>query len=209
MMILTILLGGFVGWWLDILGERLVRLAGYGDRRPRLTGARRLRLRFISASLLAVGAGWLSVEDGLSLALPASVVLAFLLLLTIIDIQYRLILNLLIVPALFLALGTNLVLLQQPPLTILLGGVFAFGIFYATALVRPGELGGGDVKLALLIGLVLGFPHVLYALMSGALLGATVALWLRFVQKRSWGSTIPYAPFLCAGAAAVLLITVL
>jgi prepilin signal peptidase PulO-like enzyme (type II secretory pathway) len=73
-------------------------------------------------------------------------------------------------------------------------------------------LGGGDVKLALLIGLALGFPTVLWALLVGVGSGAVTAVTLLIIsrrqpQKQAWNrkSQIPYAPFLCLGAIIALL----
>lgn len=198
--------GAVIGFVLDALARFVVRLAGYGDRAPRITDHARSQLRILVALLAALGFGWIAWRSSGAEAVLLAAAFGYLLLLTVIDLQYRLVLNMLVYPAVAVALLANVVLLGQPPLTVLLGGAFAFGIFFATALVRPGELGGGDVKLALLIGLALGFPDVLFALLSGALAGAVVALWLRFGQNRAWGSTIPYAPFLCAGAGMVLLL---
>jgi len=61
-------------------------------------------------------------------------------------------------------------------------------------------MGGGDVKLAALIGLTVGFPQVLWALALGILAGGITALLLVLTPR--WGpkSHIPYAPFLCLGA---------
>ncbi len=205
MTILLILMAGFVGGGMNPLAKILVRIAGYGNRRPRFSGQNAVRLQMGSAVFMAFGVGWITHILAWPAAFVPSLVLVFLLLVAIIDIQYRLVLNLLIYPALLLVLVLNVAVWRQPLLVVLLGGLFAFGVFYATALVRPGELGGGDVKLATLIGVGLGFPYVLYALLSGALLGGMVVLWLRFVQNRSWKSTIPYAPFLCMGAIFVLL----
>ncbi|MCA9915912.1 MAG: prepilin peptidase [Anaerolineae bacterium] len=209
MIVVAILAGGLCGWVLNLLAKFLVQVAGYGDRRPRFTGKEAIWLQGVSAFLLAGGIGWIMAMLAWPAALIPSLVLVFLLLLAVIDVQYRLVLNLLIYPALLLALVANLAIGQQSWLVILLGGLFAFGVFYATALVRPNDLGGGDVKLATLIGVGFGFPYVLYALLSAAFLGGIVALWLRFVQNRSWKSTIPYAPFLCFGAAFVLLVVMM
>lgn len=90
----------------------------------------------------------------------------------------------------------------------LLGAGFAFFIFFMTARLKPGQLGMGDVKLATLIGFGFGFPGVLIALVIGAGAGALAAVWL-LARKSSTSRTIPYAPFLCLGALAVLFIPIL
>ncbi|MFT4147902.1 MAG: A24 family peptidase [Micrococcaceae bacterium] len=69
-----------------------------------------------------------------------------------------------------------------------------------------GQLGGGDVRLAALLGLVhgwYGFPHVVLALL---LIVAIPAIWgivLKVWQKKS---TFPYAPGMCLGSVAGMII---
>lgn len=128
-------------------------------------------------------------------------VFPFLLLLTVIDLRYRLIPNVLVYPAVIVAL---LLAFAQPDFTAaaLVGGGMAFGVFYLTALLQPGKLGGGDVKLAGLIGLAFGFPGMLWALLVGGSMGAIVAAYLLLAKRDIPG--IPYAPFLCLGALVAL-----
>jgi leader peptidase (prepilin peptidase)/N-methyltransferase len=90
-------------------------------------------------------------------------------------------------------------------LAVLVGGAFGFAIFAAVALVRPGELGGGDVKLATWIGFVFGFPNALWALMVGVFAGGAIAVVLLASHRGDSKSEMPYAPFLCLGALVALL----
>jgi len=85
-------------------------------------------------------------------------------------------------------------------LAALLGGAVGLSPFLLVALVRPGSMGGGDVKLAALIGLTVGFPQVLWALTLGILAGGIAALLLVLTPRWGLKSHIPYAPFLCLGA---------
>lgn len=59
-------------------------------------------------------------------------------------------------------------------------------------------IGGGDVKLAALLGAVAGMPGVLAALSIAVFAGACAAVTL-MVMRRG-GGAIPYGPFLAAGA---------
>lgn len=74
----------------------------------------------------------------------------------------------------------------------------AGGFFLAAALLRPGELGMGDVKLAAVLGLYLG-ASVIPALLA-ALLAATV---MGVAGRRS---TLPLGPFLAFGGVVGLLV---
>ena len=67
-------------------------------------------------------------------------------------------------------------------------------------LLSRGHLGMGDVKLAGLIGLMLGYPAVINALVVGILLGAGAALILLATRRANRKSTMAYAPYLALGA---------
>jgi leader peptidase (prepilin peptidase)/N-methyltransferase len=85
-----------------------------------------------------------------------------------------------------------------------IAAVGAGGFLLAAALIRPGAMGLGDVKLAAVLGLYLGrgvAAALLVAFISGSLLG--VAL----IARHGWvarSRTIPFAPFLSLGALAIL-----
>ncbi|MBM4431043.1 MAG: prepilin peptidase [Chloroflexi bacterium] len=129
---------------------------------------------------------------------------SFLLLIAVIDLRHRLILNVLIYPAAVVAVLLRLVPSGEDALTTLLGGAVGLTFFSLVALLRRGEMGAGDVKLAALIGLMVGFPQVLWALTLGILAGGTAALFLLLTNLKELKSYMPYAPFLCLGAAITL-----
>jgi leader peptidase (prepilin peptidase)/N-methyltransferase len=127
-------------------------------------------------------------------------VCSFFILIAVVDLKYRLVLNVMVYPAIAMALLRSFILPDLTLLSAVIGGAFGLVIFLAAALLRPGDLGGGDVKLAALIGLTFGFPYALWALMVGIFAGGIAAVAL--LLTRRWGpkSHIPYAPFLCLGA---------
>jgi leader peptidase (prepilin peptidase)/N-methyltransferase len=124
----------------------------------------------------------------------------FLLLIAIIDLKYRLVLNAIIYPATVASVAMG-----HDTRHILLGGFLALGVFALTAWLRPGDVGGGDIKLAALIGFALGFPEVLWALLVGIGSGGLVALFLLWTRRGDRQTRIAYAPFLCLGAMVALL----
>lgn len=82
-------------------------------------------------------------------------------------------------------------------------GVGAF--FLAIVLVSRGKwMGMGDVKLAFLIGLFLGWPNIIIALFLAFLTGAIIGLGLIIAGKKSMKSEVPFGPFLVAGTFAAL-----
>ena len=138
-----------------------------------------------------------------SLVLPALICL-FLELIAVIDFKYRLVLNVLIFPAIALTLLINSLTPGSNPLAMVIGGAFGFSIFAAASFVRPGELGAGDIKLATWLGLFFGFPDALWALMVGILTGGIIAVILLASRRGTRKSQMPYAPFLCLGALVAL-----
>ena len=82
-------------------------------------------------------------------------------------------------------------------LVFLLLGVVGGAIFKAEA------LGFGDVKLALFMGLLLGWPYTFTAIFYGVVLAAVGAIAF-IVAHRSMKGTIAYGPYLALGALLVL-----
>jgi leader peptidase (prepilin peptidase)/N-methyltransferase len=178
----------------------------------------------VTAGLFA----WLWSLHGPSvLLLLHSIYTSILVLITVIDLEHRLILNVVIYPAWLLALVGSL-LHPQPYFyrLALIGGAVGFGIMFvlyqlgvlfvrAAGRMRGRELdtvalGFGDVRLAGFVGLVVGFPDILYALILAVTLGGLAGLAYWFVRavvlrRYSLFTAIPYGPYLVAGGMAMLL----
>ena len=58
----------------------------------------------------------------------------------------------------------------------------------------------GDVKLAFLLGLILGWPQILVALYLAFLVGALVGMILIIAGRKKFGQVIAFGPFLVGGA---------
>jgi leader peptidase (prepilin peptidase)/N-methyltransferase len=87
----------------------------------------------------------------------------------------------------------------------LTGGALAAGFMLVVLVVSRGGMGLGDVKLAVFVGLALGWPLVGDSLFLMALSGGVVAVVLLATGLRSRKDPIPYAPFISAAAIAVIL----
>lgn len=125
-------------------------------------------------------------------------------LIAITDIERRLILNVVTIPAMALAILGSFFSGHITWKSALLGGVTGYVVLMAIVLlghwlVGPGAMGGGDVKLAALIGLITGFPLVIEALLLGILAGGIVSLLLLLMRLRSLRDPVPYGPFLIIG----------
>lgn len=85
-------------------------------------------------------------------------------------------------------------------MAVLIGGFFMLLII----VTRGKGMGGGDVKLGALIGLALGFPNALIALMVSFISGAVLSLGLILLKRKHFGQSIPFGPFLVFGSLVAL-----
>lgn len=79
---------------------------------------------------------------------------------------------------------------------------FAAFIFFflLVAVSREKWMGMGDAYLVILLGLILGWPQILSALMLAFSIGAIFGVILIVAKKKKMESQIPFAPFLVLGA---------
>lgn len=82
----------------------------------------------------------------------------------------------------------------------LVGAVVGFSLLLLIAVISKGGMGGGDIKLFFVIGLVLGTTNTLLTLFIAALLGAIVGLFVVKKKKSSTKTPIPFGPFIALGA---------
>lgn len=83
----------------------------------------------------------------------------------------------------------------------LLGALIGF-LFFACVyfLTRGRAMGLGDVKLALALGLVLGWPDIGLAVMLAFILGGLAGTFLLCCRKTTMKGRLPFGPFLVAGS---------
>ncbi|MEX2614053.1 MAG: prepilin peptidase [Gaiellaceae bacterium] len=127
---------------------------------------------------------------------------AVLVTLSVIDARYRIVPNRIVLPAAAVALVAHTLIEPSPEWV--LAALAASGFLFLAALAYPKGLGMGDVKLALLLGAVLGAP-VSAALMIGFLAALVPAIVL-FARHGSAARkmAVPLVPFLSLGAVLAL-----
>ncbi|MBI2330357.1 prepilin peptidase [Candidatus Daviesbacteria bacterium] len=87
----------------------------------------------------------------------------------------------------------------------ILMGLLIGGFFLSLIIITRGKgMGGGDVKLGAFIGLMLGFPQALFAVVLSFLTGAIFSIILIIAGKKHFGQTIPFGPFLVLGSLIML-----
>ena len=121
---------------------------------------------------------------------------------SVIDLEYRMIPNRIVVPAAAVALVAQTAI--HPSLEWLIGALGASAFLLAAALVYPAGMGMGDVKLALLLGAMLGrtVPVALMVGMLAALVPAVALIARHGTAARRMG--IPFGPFLSLGGVVAL-----
>ena len=212
--------------WLDYLTLRACRSCGI---------MRSLRTWIVQIAMPASFAYfWLNTPKALGLPLSL-IVLTYFAIIIVIDLEHRLILfpTSVFGAALGLVVGIYVYHVAKKLSfgvavgSSLLGGLIGFGIMFlvyqlgtlvaryrARKMQAAGQadddeeaFGGGDVYLTGVLGLMLGWEHILYGLIYGVLLGGVVSLMLitaSLIQRKYFSQSmmvfIPYGPYLIAGA---------
>ena len=206
MIVIYALLGFLLGAPVNALADALplhqpVSLPAYLARRaPRWRDA---LVHVASAALFAFL--WTRYADSgaIQLVLVSFYALA-LLLVTVTDLEHRLIPDRAILPAIGIAaLAAPLRFGAGWPYA-LIGGLIGFLFFFVAAwlgerMLGSGALGGGDIKLAAFVGLISSFPQVLVALVVGLFAGGLIGLVLLITRRVTLRSAIPYGPFIVIG----------
>jgi len=160
-------------------------------------------------AVVRFGASWVLV--------PFWVCFAALLMVSVIDVQHYRIPDRIVFPALGMSLPLIVVVslgYGEPDAIVhaLIGAGAYFLLLFVAHLVYPAGMGFGDVKLALLMGLFLGwiapdgiraFTLVLFALMIGCLLGVVVGGVLALVRRKN--AAFPFGPALAASTVVAVL----
>jgi leader peptidase (prepilin peptidase) / N-methyltransferase len=178
-------------------------------RRPLLSLGVALALPLLLAHLQEMpGSGRLPLAATFVIDAAVICVLAFIF---AVDLEHRLILDIAIyVPLLALAL-IAVVADRKALAAMLLGVIVCGGLFLLLyglgfLLYHQEALGFGDVKLAALLGVAVGWPAITTALVLGAVAGAAVSLLLLGLGAATRRTFIPFGIFLAAGAMVALLV---
>ncbi|MBU9711016.1 prepilin peptidase [Evansella tamaricis] len=138
---------------------------------------------------------------GWSKELPIALAfVSLLVIITISDLKTMLIPDKILIFFLFLFIGLRIYHPLTPWWDSLLGAVVGFSILLLLAIVSKGGMGGGDIKLFAVIGLILGLYGVIITLFFASLIGA-IAGSIGLIRKKATRKTpIPFGPFIAIGA---------
>jgi leader peptidase (prepilin peptidase)/N-methyltransferase len=90
-------------------------------------------------------------------------------------------------------------------LTLLMGGALGLLVFAVMWLISPRGIGAGDVKLALFVGLIVGFPGIVWVIVGSFLLAGMIATALLISRRAGLKSEIPFGPSMVLATMVVLL----
>lgn len=165
--------------------------------------------------LMAVFSVLLLSRLGLGLAFFVNFILvAALIVITFIDLDVRIVPDIISLPGIGLGLLSSIVHYQWPTdrllnlpspvsslLGILIGGGTLLLVAWAYQFFTGVEgMGGGDIKLLAMIGAFLGWPSIPVTLFVASLTGSVVGLIFMLTKGVDSKYALPFAPFLCLGA---------
>ncbi len=183
------------------------RACGKAIRWPRLYGE----------LLLVAFWGLVVARYGLTWRVAYTLLASFpLMMVTVTDLETRLIPNSISLPAIGIALLIGLVFGPALPYVDAwrawhapLGGILYGGLFFllfklGTALLGDGALGEGDITLAALAGLLTGPFYVLLNFVLTVLLGGVTVMAGLLTRKLRLTSAVPYGPFITGATLLVM-----
>ncbi|MFD4422266.1 prepilin peptidase [Agromyces sp. NPDC058484] len=188
----------------------LTRRSMNGERMPQRT------VRIAGATITAVTFGALAWRFGPSWILPALLVFAAAsTVLTLVDLAEKRLPNAVVFPslgavALCLVPATWAGDTWWPLLWAVVGGSTMFAVYVVLALVSPSSMGMGDVKLALVIGLLLGWFGLnawLIGLLAAFIVGGVIAIGALAMRRVTLRGSIPFGPSMLAGAFVAVLLS--
>jgi len=121
---------------------------------------------------------------------------SLLLVIGLIDLEHQKIPNILIYPA----IGIGLLLIPlahlDTPWMFILGGALGFAVLFLIAVLSPGAMGMGDVKLTIFLGIIVGYPEIVIVLFLAFVSGGLIAGILLVCKKIKRKDTIAFGPYL-------------
>ena len=207
-----------VGWFAGVLIDRV-------PDRESLTPLPGVRLSgkylFVHLAMLVlyVLAAVRFDEESVGMLVGYLFLFAMLLTVSVIDVQLFRLPDLIVLPSIVISLVLVVVvsLIDDNPESIrfaLAGAGLYFGFLLLAHLVYPRGMGFGDVKLAAVMGLYVGwlgttyaaaFGLVLWAMLIGFVAGSIIGMVLLAIRRRS--KQIPFGPFLALGAVVAVLLS--
>ncbi len=145
---------------------------------------------------------------GLSLeSLVYFVFISSLLVITFIDLDHKIIPDVISLPGIPIGLVASFALptitLKASALGLLIGGGSLWFVAWAYNLIAHRDgMGGGDIKLLAMIGTIIGWKGVIFTIFASSVMGSCVGITMMLIKGKNMKFAIPFGPFLSIGAIA-------
>lgn len=126
--------------------------------------------------------------------------LSLLTMITITDLTYQIIPNRIIFPFLLMLIILRIIHPLQPMWDSFFAAAFMFTMLTLIATFSMGGIGGGDIKLYLPIGIVLGLENAIVSLFLAALIGLVSGYVYIYYHKKAISTPIPFGPSIAIGS---------
>lgn len=131
--------------------------------------------------------------------------IAALLVITFIDIDHRIIPDIISLPGIGLGFAASFLLPGLDWISSLIGIAAGGGLLLSIAwgyhlITGKDGMGGGDIKLLAMIGAFLGWKGVLFTVMAASFIGTAVGIVMMVRARKGMKMALPFGPFLAIGA---------
>jgi leader peptidase (prepilin peptidase)/N-methyltransferase len=133
------------------------------------------------------------------------VFIAALLVVTFIDLDHRIIPDVITLPGIPICFAASLALpditYKDALLGILIGGGSLFLVAWVyTILTKKEGMGGGDIKLLAMMGAIVGWQGVLFTIFVASLVGTLAGFAVMLQSRKGMKLAVPFGPFLSIGS---------
>ncbi|MFA6423795.1 MAG: A24 family peptidase [Candidatus Magasanikbacteria bacterium] len=123
--------------------------------------------------------------------------LTFLIIIFMYDLRYKIILSRVIWAGTIIGFLINILILNFSASSLLLGMLIGGGFFLIQYIVSSGRwIGGGDIRMGVMMGAWLGWQNTILALFVAYILGAIVGIGLMLIKKADGKTELPFGMFL-------------
>lgn len=154
-------------------------------------------MEFVTGVLFALSFYMLGFSAELVFAI---LLMSLLVIITVSDIAYMVIPDKVLLPFAVVLAGLRVFIPLEPWWDSFLGAGVGFGVLFLIAVVSKGGMGGGDIKLFFVIGLVLGIMNTLVTLFLAAFIGSIAGIMLLKKTGKGRKTPIPFGPSIAAAA---------
>ena len=133
------------------------------------------------------------------------VFISALFVITFIDIDHKIIPDVITLPGILIGLAASFALPTVDFMDAIVGLLVGGGSLWLVAwvyyvLTRKDGMGGGDIKLLAMMGTIIGLKGVIFTIFMSSAVGTLVGITLMIIKGKNMKFAVPFGPFLSIGA---------